>query len=254
MTPEINVIKRDGTKEPLDIEKFHKVVGWAVEGITGVSQSEIELKSHIQFYNNIESSDIQETLIKAAAELITEEYPNYQYVAGNLINYHLRKMVYKGYNPLPTGLYSHIKAVSEEGYYDKNLLEIYNKEEWEEIEKFIVHDRDYNLTYAAMEQWRGKYLVKNRVTNKFYETPQVAYVLIAATLFSSYPKEERLKWVKDYYDAISQFIISLPTPIMAGVRTDQRQYSSCVLIESDDSLDSINATSSAIVKYVSQKA
>jgi len=254
MTPEINVIKRDGSKELLNIDKFHKVVGWACEDITGVSQSEIELKSHIQFYNNIESSDIQETLIKAAAELITEEYPNYQYVAGRLINYHLRKMVYKGYDPIPAGLHAHIETVVEEGYYDKNLLELYTKEEWDAIEKFIVHDRDYNLTYAAMEQWRGKYLVKNRVTNKFYETPQVAYILIAATLFSGYPKEERLKWVKDYYDSISQFIISLPTPIMAGVRTDQRQYSSCVLIESDDSLDSINATSSAIVKYVSQKA
>ena len=251
---DINVVKRDGSKEPLDIEKFHKVVNWACEGITGVSESEIELKSHIQFYNNIKSSDIQETLIKAAADLISEEYPNYQHVAGRLINYHLRKEVYGGFKAIPNGLYIHVKDTISKGYYDPALLELFNEEEFAQLEKMIVDSRDEDLTYAAMEQWRGKYLVKNRATGEFFETPQIAYILISASLFSGYPKEERMKWIKDYYDAISQFYISLPTPIMAGVRTGQRQFSSCVLIETDDSLDSINATSSAIVKYVSQKA
>ena len=254
MTPDISVVKRDGTKEALDIDKFHKVVSWACEGITGVSESEIEIKSHIQFYNNILSSDIQETLIKASADLISEEFPNYQFVAGRLINYHLRKEVYGGFEPIPNGLLQHVKDVIAAGYYDPQLLDLFDEEEFAQLERMIVHSRDDDLTYAAMEQWRGKYLVKNRVTGKFYETPQVAYLLIAASLFSSYPKDERMKWIKEYYDAISQFYISLPTPIMAGVRTGQRQFSSCVLIETDDSLDSINATSSSIVKYVSQKA
>ncbi len=254
MTPDINVVKRDGTKELLDIDKFHKVVSWACEGITGVSESEIEIKSHIQFYNNILSSDIQETLIKASADLISEEFPNYQFVAGRLINYHLRKEVYGGFEPIPNGLYQHVNDVIKAGYYDPQLLDLFDEEEYSQLERMIVHSRDDDLTYAAMEQWRGKYLVKNRVTGKFYETPQVAYLLIAASLFSSYPKDERMKWIKEYYDAISQFYISLPTPIMAGVRTGQRQFSSWVLIETDDSLDSINATSSSIVKYVSQKA
>jgi len=254
MMSEINVVKRDGSKEPLDIDKFHKVVAWACEDIKGVSESEIELKSHIQFYNNIQSSDIQETLIKASADLISEEAPNYQHVAGRLINYHLRKEVYGGYDAIPNGLYTHVKETIEKGYYDPELLNLFTEEEFNQLEKMIVHSRDDDLTYAAMEQWRGKYLVKNRATGQFFETPQVAYILIAASLFSGYPKEERMQWIKDYYDAISQFYISLPTPIMAGVRTGQRQFSSCVLIETDDSLDSINATSSAIVKYVSQKA
>jgi len=250
----INVVKRDGTKEPLDIEKFHKVVSWACEGITGVSESEIEINSHIQFYNNIKSSDIQETLIKAAADLISEEYPNYQFVAGRLINYHLRKEVYEGFDPIPRGLYNHVKEVIKVGYYDTQLLDLFTEEEYTQLEKMIVHSRDDELTYAAMEQWRGKYLVKNRVTNRFYETPQIAYLLISAILFANYPKDQRMKWIKEYYDAISQFYISLPTPIMAGVRTGQRQFSSCVLIETDDSLNSINATSSSIVNYVSNKA
>jgi ribonucleoside-diphosphate reductase alpha chain len=247
----INVTKRDGKKEPLDIEKFHKVITWACESIYGVSVSEIAIKSHIQFYDKIKTSDIQETAIKAAAELITEENINYQYVAGRLVSYHLRKEVYNDYNPIP--LLEHIKHVVKEGYYDAEVLKLYTEAEIDELGGFIEHDRDNLMTYAAMEQFRGKYLVKNRVTGKFYETPQMAYMLIAMTLFSKY-KEDRLKWVKDYYDGISLFDISLPTPIMAGVRTPQRQFSSCVLVETDDSLDSINATASAIVKYVSQKA
>lgn len=248
----INVVKRDGRKEPLNIDKIHKVVEWACEGISNVSVSEVELASHVQFYNNIKSTDIHETLIKAASELITEETPNYQYVAGRLINFGLRKEVYSQYDPYP--LIIHYQQVRNNNYYDAELGESYDAREWEELDRYIDHERDNYLAYAAMEQFRGKYLVKNRATGKIYETPQMAFMLIAMTLFSKYPKETRMKWVKDLYDALSNFDISLPTPIMAGVRTPQRQFSSCVLIETDDSLDSINATSSAIVKYVSQKA
>ena len=170
------------------------------------------------------SVDIQETLIKSAADLISEETPGYQYVGGRLINYHLRKMVYGTFEPW------HIKKLVERnveiGFYDKELATSYDDNEWETINNFIKHDRDENLTYAAMEQFRGKYLVKNRVTNEIFETPQMTYALIAATLFAHYPKETRMRWVKDYYDAISTFDISLPTPVMAGVRTPQRQFSS----------------------------
>jgi ribonucleoside-diphosphate reductase alpha chain len=248
----ISVTKRDGSKEPLNIEKLHKVVFWATENLPGVSASEVEIKSQIQFYNNIKTVEIQETLIKAAADLISEEYPHYQYVAGRLVNYHLRKEVYGDYRPWP--LLDLIKKNVEAGFYDPALLTDYTEAEWQQINTFVDHERDQQLTYVAMEQLRGKYLVQNRVTGQIMETPQVAYVLIAATLFSRYPKEKRLKYVRDYYDAISKHDISLPTPIMAGVRTPQRQFSSCVLIETDDSLDSISATATSIVKYVSQKA
>jgi ribonucleoside-diphosphate reductase alpha chain len=249
---QIQVQKRGSGREPLDIEKLHKVVFWATQGITGVSASEVEIKSHIQFYNGIKTSDIQETLIKSAADLISEEHPNYQYVAGRLICYHLRKQVYGQF--APCHVLELVRKNAAAGFYDAELLNTYSEEEWNRINGFIKHERDEELTYAAMEQFRGKYLVQNRVNKVIYETPQVAYVLIAATLFSTYPKESRLAWVKEYYDAISTHQISLPTPIMAGVRTPQRQFSSCVLIETDDSLDSINATTSSIVKYVSQKA
>jgi ribonucleoside-diphosphate reductase alpha chain len=248
----IQVTKRDGRKEPLDIEKLHKVVFHACEDITGVSPSEVEIKSQIQFYNGMPTSEIQETLIKAAADLITEETPNYQYVGGRLINYGLRKQVYDNYDPCTVK--ELVQINTEKGFYDPALINSYTDEEWDKINSFVNHKRDENLTYVAMEQLRGKYLVQNRVTGDIFETPQMCYILIAATLFADYPKETRLKWVKDYYDAISLHDISLPTPVMAGVRTPQRQFSSCVLIESDDSLDSINATSSSIVKYVSQKA
>jgi len=248
---QINVIKRNGNKELLDLNKFHKVVEQACEGLPGASVSEIEIRSQIQFYNNIKSTDIQETIIKAAAELISEDAPNYQYVAGRLINYNLRKEVYGNYTP--DSLLNHYLKIEAAGYYDFELKNFYTPEDFEDLNKYIDHDRDNLLTYAAMEQMRGKYLVKNRVTGKFYETPQMSFMLIAMTLFSKYTTD-RLKWVKEFYDAISTFDISLPTPIMAGVRTPQRQFSSCVLIETDDSLDSISATASAIVKYVSQKA
>ncbi len=248
----INVIKRDGRKEPLNIEKIHKVIDWACEGLSGVSVSEVELASHIQFYNNIKSTDIHETMIKAAAELITEDTPNYQYVAGRLINYQLRKEVYGKYEP--KCLEQHYREVTAAGYYDQELRTLYSFDEWMHLDQYIDHDRDNYLAYAAMEQFRGKYLIKNRVTGQIYETPQMTFMLIAMTLFSNYPKNTRMKWVKDLYDSLSNFDISLPTPIMAGVRSPQRQFSSCVLIETDDSLDSISATSAAIVRYVSQKA
>jgi len=249
---QIQVTKRDGNREALDLEKLHKVVFWATQGITGASASEVEIKSHLQFYNGIKTTDIQETLIKSAADLISEENPNYQYVAGRLICYHLRKQVYNDYEPWP--LLDLVRKNVESGFYDDGLLAAYSKEEWEKLNSYIHHERDENFTYAAMEQWRGKYLVQNRVTGEIFETPQMAYMLIAATLFQTYPRGTRLQWVKDYYDAVSNHDISLPTPVMAGVRTPQKQFSSCVLIETDDSLDSINATTSAIVKYVSQKA
>jgi ribonucleoside-diphosphate reductase alpha chain len=249
---QILVTKRDGRQEPLDIEKLHKVVFWATRGITGVSSSQVEIKSHIQFYNGIKSSDIQETLIKSAADLISEETPNYQHVAGRLINYHLRKQVYGQFEPW--NIKDLVVKNVEAGFYDAEILEAYDDEEWNRINRWLQHTRDEELTYAAMEQFRGKYLVQNRVTKQVYETPQMCYMLIAATLFQHYPKETRMRWVKDYYNAVSTHQVSLPTPVMAGVRTPQRQFSSCVLIETDDSLDSINATASSVVKYVSQKA
>ena len=248
----IEVVKRDGRREPLDIEKLHKVVTFACEDIAGVSASEVEIHSQIQFFDGIKSADVQETLIKSAADLISEETPNYQWVAGRLINYHLRKMVYGQFDPVT--LYDHVVKNIDRGFYDSEIVKTYTKAEFNKLNSYIKHSRDDSLTYAAMEQFRGKYLVQNRVTKEIFETPQMAYMLIAMTLFQNYPKETRIKWVKDYYDAVSTFDISLPTPVMAGVRTPQRQFSSCVLIETDDSLDSINASTSSIVKYVSQKA
>ena len=249
---EINVTKRDGSSQQFDLEKVHRVLEWAVEDISGVSMSEIELKANIQLYDKIRAYDIHELLIKSAAELISEHTPNYQFVAARLISYKLRKEVYGDYKPWH--LEDVIQTNVDKGVYDKSILEKYNHDEIDELNDYIKHDRDDTFTYAGMEQFRGKYLVQDRRTKNIYETPQVLYMMVSATLFSEYPKETRIKYVKDYYDAISQFYISLPTPIMAGVRTPTRQFSSCVLIESGDSLDSINATSTSIVKYISKKA
>ena len=248
----INVTKRDGTLQPFNLEKVHKVLEWAVEDISGVSMSEIELKANIQLYDKIPAYDIHELLIKSAAELISEHTPNYQFVAARLISYKLRKEVYGNYEPWPLKQLI-IENVSR-GVYDGDIMVKYSAEEIDELDNYIKHDRDDSFTYAGMEQFRGKYLVQDRRNKIPYETPQILYMMIAATLFAKYPKETRMKYVKDYYDAISQFYISLPTPIMAGVRTPTRQFSSCVLIESGDSLDSINATSTSIVKYISKKA
>ena len=251
MTNNIIVVKRDGSKEPLDLDKFHKVVAFACDGIAGVSASEVELKSHINFYDKITSKEVQETLIKAAADLISEETPNYQQVAGRLISYDLRKEAYGQFEP--PHLLDHVKNVIDEGFYESAILDWFTKEEFNLMNEWIDHSRDENLTYAAMEQLRGKYLVKNRATGKIFETPQMAFMLIGAVLFHK-EKENRMNDIKDFYNALSHFDISLPTPVMAGVRTSVRQFSSCVLIETDDSLESINATAGAIVKYVSKRA
>ena len=251
MVKQIQVVKRDGKKEALDLEKLHKVILHACDNISGVSPSQVELNSHISFFDGITSDEIQETMIKSAADLISEETPNYQLVAGRLINYHLRKLVYGQFEP--PALLDIIKKNIDNTMYDPQLLEWYSEDEINQMDKWIDHSRDDNFTYAAMEQFRGKYLVQDRYTKKVYETPQVALMLIGATLFHKYD-EDRLKWVKDFYDSVSRFEISLPTPIMAGVRTSVRQFSSCVLIETGDSLDSINATAGAIVKYVSKRA
>lgn len=248
----IFVVKRDGSRAPLNIDKIHRQVLWATEGLSGVSPSELEIRSQLQFYSDIKTDDIQETLIKAAADLIELDAPNYQYVAARLVNHHIRKQVYNKFEPC--ALREHVVNVVDRGFYTPELLEWFTEAEFEVLDTYIDHTRDLGFTYAAMEQWRGKYLVKNRVTGEIFETPQMAYMLIAATLFHAYPAKTRLKWIKDYYDAISQHDISLPTPVMAGVRTPQKQFSSCVLIEADDSLDSISSVNHAIVRYVSQKA
>ena len=247
----ITVTKRDGSSQPFNLDKVHRVLEWAVEGITNVSMSQIELKANIQLYDKIPAYDIHELLIKSSAELISEDTPNYQFVAARLISYKMRKEAFGQYNP--PRLCEIIQKNVDIGVYDKEILNLYTMDELAELNDYIKHDRDDNFTYAGMEQFRGKYLVQDRRTKQIYETPQVLYMMIAATLFSGY-KEDRIKYVKEYYDAISQFYISLPTPIMAGVRTPTRQFSSCVLIESGDSLDSINATATSIVRYISKKA
>ena len=248
----IKVTKRNGDSQEFDLEKVHKVLEWATDGISGVSMSEIELKSNIQLYDKIPAYDIHELLIKSASELISEHTPNYQFVAARLISYKLRKEVYGEYTPW--SLKQLIAHNVSSGVYDAGILVKYTEEELDELGSYIKHERDDTFTYAGMEQFRGKYLVQDRKTKEHYETPQMLYMMVSATLFSNYPQETRLKFVKDYYDAISLFYISLPTPIMAGVRTTTRQFSSCVLIESDDNLDSINSTASSIVKYISKKA
>lgn len=248
----IEVEKRNGKQEPFDVNKIHKVLEWATEGINGISVSEIELKANIQISNGMKTDDIHELLIKSSAELISEQTPNYQYVAARLVNYKLRKQVYGDYEPWPLG-----RVINENvarGVYDGQVLVDYTELEIESLDRYVKHERDNDFTYVGMEQFRGKYLVQDRSTKMPYETPQILYMLIAMTLFMKYPKETRIKYVKEYYDAISQFYISLPTPIMAGVRTPTRQFSSCVLIESADSLDSINATATSIVRYISKKA
>ncbi|WP_448213030.1 class 1a ribonucleoside-diphosphate reductase subunit alpha [Colwellia sp. MEBiC06753] len=252
MNSNLFVTKRNGQKEAIDLEKIHKVIAWAAEGLDEVSVSQVELKSHIQFYDGIKTEDIHETIIKAAADLISEESPDYQYLAARLAIFHLRKKAYGQFEP--PKLYDHVVKMVESDKYDQHLLADYTQADFEAMERFIDHSRDLNFSYAAVKQLEGKYLVQNRVTGDIYESAQFLYILVAACLFAKYPTESRLSYIERFYDAISSFKISLPTPIMAGVRTPTRQFSSCVLIECGDSLDSINATSSAIVKYVSQRA
>ena len=252
MNQQLSVSKRDGRKESLDLDKIHRVIAWAAEGLNNVSVSQVELKSHIQFYDGIRTEDIHETIIKAAADQISKESPDYQYLAARLAVFHLRKKAYGQFEP--PRLYDHIVKLVEDKRYDAHLLADYTEQEIDQLDEYLDHGRDLNFSYAAVKQLEGKYLVQNRVTGEIYESAQFLYILVAASLFSDYPKETRLDYIKRFYDAVSLFKISLPTPIMAGVRTPTRQFSSCVLIECGDSLDSINATSSAIVKYVSQRA
>lgn len=247
----IKVTKRDGSRESIDLDKIHKVLDWATEGLDNVSISQIEIKSSIQFYEGITTDDIHETLVKTAADLISESTPNYQYVASRLAVFRLRKQAYGTF--APPSLYAHITKLTDSGHYDKHILEDYTKSEIEELEMYLTHGRDLDFAYAGIKQLEGKYLVQNRVTKQVFESPQMLYMLVAMCLFSKY-KEDRIDYVIRYYDAVSTFKISLPTPIMAGVRTPTRQFSSCVVIDSGDSLDSINATSSSIVKYVSKRA
>lgn len=248
----IVVVKRDGHGEPLDLEKIHKVLNWAAENLDGVSVSEVELKSQLQFFDKIKTEDIHETLIKTAADLISEKTPNYQYMAARLAIFHLRKKAYNTFEP--PKLYDQVTKMVSLGLYDKELIESYTKEEYDEMDGFIDHWRDMNYSYAAVKQLEGKYLVQDRVDRRVYESPQFANVLIGAVLFAKYDADVRMSLIKRFYDAVSTFKISLPTPIMAGVRTPTRQFSSCVLIECDDSLDSIKATAGNIIDYVSKRA
>jgi len=252
MNQQLSVSKRDGRKEPLDLDKIHRVIEWAAEGLKNVSVSQVELKSHIQFYDGIRTKDIHETIIKAAADQISKESPDYQYLAARLAVFHLRKKAYGQFEP--PRLFNHVTKMVEDKRYDAHLLVDYTEQELDELDAYLDHSRDLNFSYAAVKQLEGKYLVQNRVSGEIYESAQFLYILVAASLFSDYPRETRVSYIKRFYDAVSLFKISLPTPIMAGVRTPTRQFSSCVLIECGDSLDSINATSSAIVKYVSQRA
>lgn len=252
MNNNLYVTKRTGEREIIDLEKIHKVIEWAAKGLNNVSVSQVEIKAHIQFYDGIKTADIHETLIRSAADLISTDCPDYQYLAARLAIFHLRKKAYGRFEP-PI-LKDHVKSMVEKGKYDRHLLEDYSEAEFDEMNEYLDHWRDMDFSYAAVKQLEGKYLVQNRVSGEIYESAQFLYILVAACLFANYEKDTRMDYIKRFYDATSKFKISLPTPIMAGVRTPTRQFSSCVLIEAGDSLDSINATASAIVKYVSQRA
>ncbi len=248
----MQVQKRDGRFEPINLDKIHQVIEWASEGLHNVSVSQVEMKSHIQFYDGITTKSIHETIIKSASDLISVETPDYQYLSARLAIFHLRKIAYGQFEP--PHLYAHVKKLTRDGKYDAHILQDYSVAEFNELNDYIQHSRDLNFAYAAVKQMEGKYLVQDRVTKQVFESPQFLYMLVGMCLFAKYEPSKRLDFVKRFYDATSLFKISLPTPIMAGVRTPSRQFSSCVLIECDDSLDSINATTSAIVRYVSQRA
>lgn len=247
----VRVTKRDGTLEVLDLNKIHKVVEWAAEGLD-VSVSQVELEAHLKFFDKMTTEDIQKTLIKSAADLISVEYPDYQYMASRLVVFNLRKKVYGTF--APPHLLSHVKDKTQKGWYDKHILADYTEAEFDTLNSHINHELDMKFAYAGIMQLEGKYLVQDRVKKQVFETPQFLYMLVGMCLFSKYPKSTRIHYVKAFYDETSSFKLSLPTPIMAGVRTPTRQFSSCVLIESGDSLDSINAATSSIVKYISQRA
>jgi ribonucleoside-diphosphate reductase alpha chain len=251
---EINVVKR-GTrgKEPLNIDKIHDMVEYAVEDIKGVSSSQVEMTSGLQFYDGMTTDEIQQILIKSAADLISLENPNYQYVAARLLLYSLRKQVIDKLWDHPH-IYEHVKKCVDKKVYDEKILEWYDKKDFDRMENWISHERDYTFTYAGLRQVIDKYLVQDRSSGDVYETPQFMYMMIAATVFAQYPKNKRMTYVKKYYDAISTFKINIPTPVMAGVRTPIRQYASCVLVDVDDTLSSIFSSDMAIGRYVAQRA
>lgn len=248
----LQVTKRDGRLEAIDLDKIHRVITWAAQGLEKVSVSQVELQAQLQFYDGIRTRDIHETLIKSAADLIAEDTPDYQYLAARLAIFHLRKIAYGQFEP--PHLHTHVSRLVALGKYDGHLLDDYSAADFDALHAHLDHWRDMDFAYAAVQQLEGKYLVQDRVTRQVYESPQFLFMLVAMCLFAAYPAATRLDHVRRFYDALSRFRISLPTPIMAGVRTPTRQFSSCVLIECDDSLDSINATTSAIVRYVSQRA
>ena len=256
MTPptETNVIKRDGAKTPLDLDKIHKMVELACEGLAGVSESAVEMNSSLQIFDGIKTSDIQEILIRSANDLISLDAPNYQYVAARLLLFSLRKQVYGEHPDRRPNLYQHVKKCIDQGVYDAGILSKYTEEEFNVLDGYLDHDRDYLFTYAGMRQVSDKYLVQCRSTGEVYETPQFMYIMVAATLFQDDDKFYRLEYVKKYYDAISKHKLNIPTPIMAGVRTPIRQFASCVLVDVDDTLDSIFSSDMAIGKYVAQRA
>ena len=249
-----NVVKRNGETAPLDLERVHHIVEHACRGLAGVSESAVEMNSGLQFFDGIKTEDIQEILIRSANDLITLENPNYQYVAARLLLFGLRKEVYKGHPDKHPTLRSHVDLCIDKGLYDSSIVKKFTDKEWELLDSYIDHDRDYLFTYAGIRQVVDKYLVQDRSTGKVFETPQFMYMMVAATLFQDDDKFYRLEYIKKYYDAISKHRLNIPTPIMGGVRTPIRQFASCVLVDSDDTLDSIFSSDMAIGKYVSQRA
>jgi ribonucleoside-diphosphate reductase alpha chain len=248
----INIVKRNGTSEPLNIDKIHKVVMHACEGLAGVSASQIEMNSNLQFYDGMTTGEIQEILIRSANDLISLEAPNYQYAAARLLAYGVYKDVYGEFKQKT--LIEMIELNISRGVYDASILDLYSKEEIAKLESYIHHKRDENFTYAGLRQVVDKYLCQDRSSGQIFETPQHMYMMIAATLFANYPKEDRLYYVRRYYDSTSLFKINIPTPVMAGVRTPVRQFASCVLVDSNDTLDSIFASDMSIGRYTAQRA
>ena len=251
------VVKSDGSKVNIDLDKIHKMVHKACKGIAGVSESLVEMNSGLQFYDGITTKDIQQILVKSASDLISLEHPNYQFVAARLLLYRIQKQVFNTKwkdSEIYPPLYDIIKRNIDKNVYDKSILEMYTKEEIEQCDRYIKHSRDITFTYAGLQQIVDKYLVQDRSNGEVFETPQFMYMLIAMTLFHKYDEDRRLDYVKRYYDAISTYKINIPTPIMAGVRTPLRQFASCVLVDSDDSLDSIFTSDMAIGRYVAQRA
>ena len=247
------VVKRDGSIQPLDLEKMHVMVEEACKGLAGVSASQVEIQSGIQFYDGITTAEIQEILIKSASDLISVDHPNYQYVAARLLLFSVRKSLYGGIRDLPH-LENHIYSCTNIDVYDKDIFNKYSKEEIDKANGFIEHSRDFLFTYAGLRQVVDKYLVQDRSGGGVYESPQFMYIMIALTIFAEYPKEVRMNYVKKYYDAVSKHKINIPTPIMGGVRTPIRQFASCVLVDIDDTLDSIFSSDMAIGRYVAQRA